>query len=51
MEITPEIQSKLEQLSDKYAEELGPKSVNVTREEIEDFLKRNEKRINQDIYK
>ena len=39
------------ELRDKFVEELGPKSVNVTREEIEDFLKRNEKRINQDIYK
>jgi hypothetical protein len=29
------------ELRDKFVEELGPKSVNVTREEIEDFLKRN----------
>ena len=31
------------ELRDKFVEELGPKSINVTREEIEDFLKRNEK--------
>jgi len=31
------------ELRDKFVEELGPKSVHVTREEIEDFLKRNEK--------
>ena len=30
------------ELSDKYAEELGTKSVNVTREEVEEFLKRNQ---------
>ena len=30
------------ELSDKYAEELGPKSVNVTREEVEEFLKINQ---------
>jgi hypothetical protein len=29
------------ELSDKYAEELGSKSVNVTREEIEEFLEDN----------
>ena len=31
------------ELRDKFVEELGPKSINVTREEVEDFLKRNEK--------
>ena len=31
------------ELRDKFVEELGPKSLNVTREEVEDFLKRNEK--------
>ena len=30
------------ELKDKFTEELGPKSVNVTREEIEEFLKRNQ---------
>jgi hypothetical protein len=30
------------ELSDKFTEELGPKSVNVTREEVEEFLKRNQ---------
>ena len=30
------------ELRDKFVEELGPKSVNVTREEVEEFLKRNQ---------
>jgi hypothetical protein len=30
------------ELHDKFTEELGPKSVNVTREEVEEFLKRNQ---------
>jgi hypothetical protein len=29
------------ELSDKFTEELGPKSVNVTREEIKEFLTKN----------